>query len=181
MLEAKELKLSFGTSNEALNFKLLPNSVTWLRGRNGAGKSTLLLTLMGFQSPGSGGIFWQGGKDAFAYVPQKPDFRFSLSVARVLELAQVDLNSEIAQSLGMSALLETAVTELSGGEAQRVLLAIALSKKCEYLLLDEPFASQDMGSISKIKDLIAKQRASGRAVLIASHIEITADQIIELN
>lgn len=181
MLEVKDLKLSYGSNNKTLTFKLSPGSVTWLKGRNGAGKSTLMLTLMGFQNASSGGIFWQGDETAFAYAPQKPDFRFGLSVARVLELAQVNSASDTALTLGMSEILDRPVTELSGGEAQRLSLAVAFNKNAELLLLDEPFASQDVESISKIKELIAKKRTAGCAVLIASHIEIPSDQIIELN
>lgn len=180
MLEVVDLKLKFGSSTSALNFELAPGTVTWLRGKNGAGKSTLLLTLLGFEEAMEGKIIWQGDIQSFAYAQQKPDFAFGLSVSRVLELAGIDSGGEIATALGMQALLETPVTQLSGGEGQRVLLTIALSKNARYLLLDEPFASQDVHYIDQIKEIIAKQRAAGKSILITSHIEVEADQIVEL-
>lgn len=180
MLEVVDLQLKFGSAIGALNFKLAPGTVNWLRGKNGAGKSTLLLTLLGFEEAMAGKIIWQGDRQSFAYAQQKPDFAFGLSVSRVLELAGVDNSGEIATALGMQTLLETPVTQLSGGEGQRVLLTIALNKDAQYLLLDEPFASQDVHYIAQIKELIAKQRTAGKSILIASHIEIEADQIVEL-
>ncbi len=97
-----------------------------------------------------------------------------------MELARVDCKGDIATRLGMSSLLKTSVTKLSGGEAQRVLLAIAFSKSAKYLLLDEPFASQDVQFIEQIKLIMKEQLKLGKTILVASHIAVEADQIIEL-
>lgn len=180
MITVKDLHLKYGASAKALNFKLNPGTVTWLIGKNGAGKSTLLLTLMGFQAAISGEISNPKGSDSFAYAPQKPEFNFGLTVRRVLELAHVSSDSPYVTKLGLEDVLDTAVTRLSGGEAQRVNLAIAISKQADYLLLDEPFASQDEGSINRIKKIIQEKRQAGSAILIASHIEVVADEVIEL-
>lgn len=180
MLEVVDLQLKYGSSTGAINFEVAPGTITWLRGKNGVGKSTLLLIILGFEAAKAGKITWQGDTQAFAYAQQKPDFAFGLSVQRVLELAGVDSDSEIAAELGMQPLLQTPVTQLSGGEGQRVLLTIAFSKDAQYLMLDEPFASQDVQFIAKIKGLIAQQRAAGKSILIASHIEVEADQVVEL-
>lgn len=180
MLEVIDLELRYGSNSKGLNFKLEPGTLSWLRGKNGAGKSTLLLTLMGFEDAKTGKVIWQGRSNAFAYAQQKPDFAFALTVQRVLQLAEVDLESELITRLGLKPLLDSSVTSLSGGEAQRVLLAIAFNSSAPYLLLDEPFASQDVEYIAVIKELLAQQKLEGRAILIASHIAIDADQIIEL-
>jgi ABC-type Mn2+/Zn2+ transport system ATPase subunit len=190
MLEAKKLQLKFGATTQSLDFDLIPGSTTWLKGKNGAGKTTLLLTLLGFVPSASGEVVCEGKSinprnpsatsQFFAYLPQKPDFNFGLSVARIIELAQVDSLNSICQTLGIDQLLTQDVTKLSGGEAQRVLLSIILSSKAKYVLLDEPFASQDVESIGRIKELIKRQASSGRAFLIASHISIAADQELVL-
>lgn len=190
MLETKQLQLKFGATTSNLNLTLKPRTITWLRGKNGAGKSTLLHTLMGFTPAKSGSVICNdvtvNSKNPaataafFAYAQQKPDFAFGLSVARVLELGKVDLSGSISQSLGLQKIADQEVTKLSGGEAQRVLLALALSSNAPYVLLDEPFASQDADSIRKIKELFEQQRQAGRCFLIASHIQVEADQELVL-
>ena len=180
MLEVIDLELKYGSYSKSLNFKLEPGTLSWLRGKNGAGKSTLLLTLMGFEDARLGKVIWYGQSNSFAYAQQKPDFAFALSVQRVLQLAGVDRDSELIKKLGLQQLLDSSVTSLSGGEAQRILLAIAFNSSAPYLLLDEPFASQDVEYVAVIKELLTEQKQKGRAVLIASHIAIEADQIIEL-
>ncbi len=190
MLETKQLQLKCGATTSDLNLTLKPKTITWLRGKNGAGKSTLLHTLMGFTPAKSGSVVCDGvtvnSKNPaataafFAYAQQKPDFAFGLSVARVLELAKLDLSGSISQSLGLQKIADQEVTKLSGGEAQRALLALALSNNAPYVLLDEPFASQDADSIRKIKELIEQQRQAGKSFLIASHIQVEADQELVL-
>ncbi len=180
MLEVVDLQLKYGSNIGALNFKLASGTLTWLKGANGAGKSTLLLTLMGFETAREGRIIWDGDTQSFAYAQQKPDFAFGLTVERVLELARVDCKGDVASRLGMGSLLKTSVTKLSGGEAQRVLLTIAFSNSAKYLLLDEPFASQDVQFIEQIKLIIKEQLEIGKAILVASHIAVEADQVIEL-
>lgn len=180
MLEVFDLQLKYGSSNGALNFKLEPGTLTWLKAPNGAGKSTLLLTLMGFEAARQGRIIWEGDAQVFSYAQQKPDFAFGLTVERVLELAQVDVQSDIAARLGMKSLLKTSVSKLSGGEAQRVLLTIAFTKDAKYLLLDEPFASQDVQFIEQIKIIIKDQLKKDKAIMVASHIAVEADQVVEL-
>lgn len=180
MINVKDLRLKYGANTKALNFNLDAGTITWLKGKNGAGKSTLLLTLMGFETAISGQITNPKGVNTFSYAPQKPDFNFGLSVRRVLELAQVARDSKYVTELGLEDVLDTAVTKLSGGETQRVNLAIAFNKSADYLLLDEPFASQDESSIARIKKMIQEKRSAGSAILIASHIEVAADQVLEL-
>lgn len=180
MLKASDLLLNFGSNVNPLNFTLNPGTITWFAGKNGSGKSTLLLTLMGFQPLRTGKILYTETNNLFAYTPQKSDFAFGLTTQRVLELAKVDITGSVAEMLGIRRFMSTKVTELSGGEAQRILLGITFNKDAKYIFLDEPFASQDRDSIARIKELITEQRAQGKIIVITSHIELDADQIIEL-
>lgn len=185
MLKVKDLQLKYGAT-DPLRFELAPGNLYWLKGQNGAGKSTLLLTMMGFIPAKSGVVLCEekpvGGETFkyFAYLPQKASFNFGLTVQRVLELAEVSPESPIARKLGIVKILNSDVTKLSGGEAQRVLLNIALSRDAKYLLLDEPFASQDSAYIVIIKELLEQELTKGKSILIASHIEVAAKEIIEL-
>ena len=190
MLEVKALRLNRGSYNADLDFALKTGTITWLRGGNGVGKTTLLLTLMGFEAPRSGQILCNGVKvdyknprdtaPHFSYAPQKPSFQFGMSVGRVCEVVELDLQSSKAELLGIYDFADRDTSELSGGEAQRLLLAIALNKETDFLFLDEPLASQDAGYIEVIKGLLNEEKKRGRALLISSHITINADSRIDL-
>jgi ABC-type Mn2+/Zn2+ transport system ATPase subunit len=179
MLKVKDLVLQFGSHTKPLNFEVKPGTTLWLRGENGAGKSTLLLTIAGIIKAKSGSV--ESPHSAFSHAPQKPSFTFGLGTKRVLELAGIDSTSPLITKLGIDSFLNTPVSELSGGEAQRVQIAIALGQKSNYVILDEPFASQDLESIERIKKLIEEAKTEGKTFIVASHIALDANQVIDLN
>ena len=179
MLKATNLVLRFGSYSKPINFEVKPGTTLWLRGENGAGKSTLLLTVAGIIKPKSGSV--EAVQNTFSYAPQKPTFVFGIQTKRVLELAGVDAANPLIAKLGIESFLNTPVTELSGGEAQRVHVAIALNQDASYVLLDEPFASQDSDSIQRIKREIAEAKTQGKIIIIASHIQIEAEETIALD
>lgn len=190
MLEVSGLTLARGSYQEELNFNLNHSAIVWLRGNNGAGKTTLLLTLMGFEPPRSGQIFCNNLRvdsrkprktaQNFSYLPQKPSFQFSMKVKRVCEVVELNLANPYAVTLGIPHLIDRDTAELSGGESQRLMLAIALNKKSDFRFLDEPLASQDDAYMEVIKELFNEEKKRGRALLISSHIAINADSIIDL-
>ena len=179
MLKVKDLVLQFGSYSQPINLEVKPGTTLWLRGENGAGKSTLLLTIAGIIRPKSGSI--ELSQDDFSYAPQKPTFAFGLQTKRVLELAGIDAANPLIAKLGIESFVSTPVTELSGGEAQRVHIAIALNQNAKVVLLDEPFASQDLDSIQRIKDQIVQAKAKGKSFIIASHIDMEAEQTMVLS
>lgn len=180
MLKVRDLQLQFGSNKSALNFEIKPGTTTWLRGDNGAGKSTLLLTILGFVEATGGEIEFDQSADSFAYAPQKSAFAFGISTERVLELAKVDTSGTLIEKLGIHTFLGTSITELSGGEVQRVQIAIALSQNANHVFLDEPFSSQDSQSIERIKEAMHSYLKLEKALIVASHLEIEADQILSL-
>ena len=179
MIKVKDLVLQFGSQTEPLSFEVKPGTTLWLRGENGAGKSTLLLTIAGIVKAKSGLV--ESSHIAFSYAPQKPTFTFGLEAKRVLELAGVDSSSSLIAKLGIESFLNTLVTELSGGEAQRVQIAIALGQRSNCVILDEPFASQDLESIGRIKKLIEEAKVEGKSFIVASHVALDANQVIDLS
>lgn len=178
MLIVKDLVLQYGSHTIRLNFEVKPGTTLWLCGQNGAGKSTLLLTIAGIIKAKNGLV--ESSHNTFSYAPQKPTFAFGLAAKRVLELAGIDSTNPLIANLGIESFLNTPVTDLSGGEAQRVQIAIALGQRSNYVILDEPFASQDLESIERIKKLIEEAKTEGKTFIVASHIAIDADQKIEL-
>jgi zinc transport system ATP-binding protein len=174
-----------------VNASLLRHRITALIGLNGAGKSTLLRALV-HEIPYTGEICFRCGHDHsrpnpahVGYVPQKLRLESTLPLT-VLDLFGLALqrrpiflgfgNSTRSRTLrqlhevGAAHLLERPVEKLSGGELQRVLLALALEPKPELLLLDEPAAGIDFQEVGKFHDLIVElNQRTGVTILLVSH------------
>jgi ABC-type Mn2+/Zn2+ transport system ATPase subunit len=107
----------------------------------------------------------------------------------ILRLGNDDISQErfnyLVEKLGATEYLNQRVTTLSGGQSQRIEIARALMRELPIVLLDEPFASQDLKSISAITELLQEERASGRTIILVAHArreELSwCDQVIELN
>ncbi|MFO0850896.1 MAG: metal ABC transporter ATP-binding protein [Gemmataceae bacterium] len=165
--------------------------VTALIGLNGSGKSTLLRALVG-EFPVRGRLIYRCGHDHsrprpeyVGYVPQRLtiDPRLPITVRDLLGLALnrrpifFGLGRAISPRLkamlgrvGVIDLLDVPVDGLSGGQLQRVLLALALEPEPELLLLDEPAAGIDFKTQQSFYELIADlNRTTGVTVLLVSH------------
>ena len=173
-------------------------TVTAIIGPNGCGKSTLLLAMAGDLPIASGEILLNKNEVSQfsalelaklrSVVLQQPLFNLAFTVREVLEMARLagsTLASEnqALSDLDISDLAERKVTELSGGEKQRVAIALALSIDAPILLLDEPFAAQDVESTERVIKLLQKSAKSGKTVIFVAHLpesELSwCDQIIK--
>ncbi len=160
-----------------------------LIGPNGAGKTTLVRSVLGLIKIDEGTIERRPGL-RIGYMPQKLhlDASLPLTVARFLTLGgtpKVDI-PEILTLTGISKLQQTPMQSLSGGETQRVLLARALLRDPQLLVLDEPVQGVDVTGQSALYALIneiRKQRQCG--VLLVSHdlhlVMATTDTVVCLN
>lgn len=166
--------------------------ITALIGLNGSGKTTLLRAVLK-EIPYSGRIRFTCGHDHnqpmpqhVGYVPQKLniDARLPLTVRDLLGLAlqrrplflgisrrSARLMETLLERVKMPlSLLDQPVEKLSGGEMQRVLMALALEPEPELLLLDEPAAGIDFKMEKKFYDLIAElNERTGVTILLVSH------------
>ena len=173
-------------------------TVTAIIGPNGCGKSTLLLAMAGDLPIASGEILINGSDlSKFAalelakirsVVLQQPIYNLAFTVREVMQMARLagsTLTSEnqALSDLDISDLAERKVTELSGGEKQRVAIALALSIDTPILLLDEPFAAQDVESTERVIKLLQKAAKSGKTVILVAHLPESdlswCDQIIK--
>lgn len=143
---------------EDISFEMRAGAHYGLAGANGSGKSSLLQSVAGLLTPSSGNIFFEGEKVLGAdeqlipghrniiYLSQQYELRSHYKVYELLEMAAI-LNGpelvDIAALCRISDLLQRNTAHLSGGEKQRVAMAIALIKKPALLLLDEPFSNAD--------------------------------------
>jgi zinc transport system ATP-binding protein len=166
--------------------------ITALIGLNGSGKTTLLRALVK-EIPYTGRIAFHCGHDHshpapehVGYVPQKlrVEANLPLTVCDLLGLAVLrrplflGVGRKLRQRLGRmlervwldETFLDRPVEKLSGGELQRVLLALALEPRPELLLLDEPAAGIDFQHVERFYDLLARlNRETGVTILLVSH------------
>jgi zinc transport system ATP-binding protein len=167
------------------------HQITALIGLNGSGKSTLLRALVK-EIPYRGTIAFHCGHDHtrptpehVGYVPQKLRIEANLPLT-VYDLFGISLQRrplflgvsasvrermyEMLERVGALKLLHRPVEKISGGELQRVLLALALNPKPELLLLDEPAAGIDFQDQQAFYELIGElNRETGMSVILVSH------------
>lgn len=157
-----------------VSFSLFRNQITTLIGPNGAGKSTLVKTVVGLTSPSLGHVKRQP-QLKIGYVPQqlKLNANLPLKVDRFLALTVGTTSASIADALAMvgtSSLLHANMHTLSGGEMQRILLANAVLKKPDLLVLDEPVQGVDVSGQLALYDLIATLKDTLQCgILMVSH------------
>jgi ABC-2 type transport system ATP-binding protein len=145
-------------------------------GPNGAGKTTLLSLLAGVQSPSEGTVTSAGG--AVGWAPQQPALYSKLSVAENLRLLArlervPDPDAAVARMLEQTGLAERAgerVQRLSGGNRQRVNVALSLLADPPAILLDEPSSALDPGQRGRLWEFVGERAAAGTCVVFSTHI-----------
>ncbi|TGN38915.1 zinc ABC transporter ATP-binding protein ZnuC [Marinobacter confluentis] len=158
-------------------------------GPNGAGKTTLIKAILGLQKATRGSIVLKPGL-TLGYVPQYLSLEptLPLSVRRFMLLSGQKLTAcrEALAKTGVAHLLDASVHHLSGGEKQRLLLARALARKPDLLVLDEPAQGVDINGQAALYDLIRNLRDElNCGVLMVSHdlhlVMAATDKVICLN
>ncbi len=168
--------------------------ITALVGPNGAGKSTLLEVLAFLLPPGAGRLVFDGtpvsaiSAQACAkrvgLVSQNPylldrsvaaNVRLGLSLRGVSGHAAAARVDEALARLGLAALADRHVRQLSGGEAQKVAIARMVALRPDVLLLDEPFSYLDTAATAELAALIAEPaRLGARKIVFTTHDELLA-------
>ena len=164
--------------------------IVTLIGPNGAGKTTLVKVVLGLLKPTSGHVERRSNL-RIGYVPQQfsIDPLIPLTVYRLMTLSVKANRSQVSEALastGVTHLIDNSVATLSGGEQQRVLLARALLRKPDLLILDEPVQGVDFSGQVAIYQLIGEIRSTlNCGILMISHdlhiVMAESDRIICLN
>ena len=191
-LAARRLTKRYGTraALSEVSFELVAGELVAIIGPNGAGKTTLLSILAGIQAPSSGEVSRPARE--IGWVPQQPAVYSKLSVAENLRLFArlekvADPEQAVATMLAETALQERADDELgqlSGGNRQRVNIAIGLLSAPVVLLLDEPSSSLDPVQRERLWSFIGGLAGRGTTVVYSTHnvaeAERYADRVLVL-
>ena len=162
------------TALEHVGLQMQAGDFLTVIGPNGAGKTTLLRVLLGLEKA-TGGTVERSPDIRIGYVPQRLPLNPNLpmTVMRFLNMGGAALPEAIAQvsaEVHVESILQHQVAALSGGEMQRVLLARALLRQPQLLVLDEPAQNLDMaGQMEFYRLLDAYHARSGCAVVMVSH------------
>lgn len=191
LVELKRLTVSFDDRPvvDHVDLRVQRGDIITIIGPNGAGKTTLIKAVLGLQPVSSGSLTMTPGL-TIGYVPQHLTLETTLpiSVKRFMLLSGRSL-PECAEALaktGVEHLLNASVHHLSGGEKQRLLLARALARRPDLLVLDEPAQGVDINGQAALYDLIRSLRDGlNCGVIMISHdlhlVMAATDKVICLN
>jgi ABC-2 type transport system ATP-binding protein len=185
VLSATDLSRAFGARAAVshVSFSLAAGERVAVVGPNGAGKTTLLSMLAGALEPTSGSVARLTGR-ATGWVPQQPALYRRLTVLENLRLfARLerlgDVDGAVARMLEVTGLAPRSnelVARLSGGNVQRVNIAIGLLADPSVLLLDEPSSSLDPRQRQRLWEFVAGLATGGTAVLYSTHHVLEAER-----
>ena len=196
LIEARGVEVAFSgnTVLSGANVSVRAGEVVTLIGPNGAGKTTLVRVMLGLLHPTTGMVTRKKGL-TIGYMPQRLsiDPALPITVKRFMELGtpQGLRNArsacvQVLESVGAAHVIDQAMQGISGGEMQRVLLARAMLRKPDLLVLDEPVQGVDLTGQAELYRLVQDIREQQNVgVLMVSHdlhvVMAQTDHVICLN
>lgn len=199
MIEARNLDVRRGGRIvvEASSCAILPGKLTAICGPNGAGKSTLLAALAGLIHPVGGEIDFEGRPlpsipsreraRGIGFLPQQAEAAWDVSVRTLVELGRLPWRAvpgrpartnnkadheaveKAIADMGLGDLVDRPLSQLSGGERARAMMARVLAGQPRYIFADEPFASLDIGHARDLVALLRHQATHGRGLAVVMH------------
>ena len=199
MIEIKDLHKKFGKNQvlKGVDLDISEKGIFAILGPNGSGKTTLIKAILGMVIPDQGNILINGenvkGKwkyrNGIDYLPQIARFPENLFVKELFEMVQ-DLrsskgdNQELIELFELQPFLDKRLGHLSGGTRQKVNLIQSMMFDSPIIIMDEPTSGLDPVAMLHLKDLIRKEKAKGKTILITTHImsfvEDIADDVVFL-
>ena len=187
-LAAQDLSVRLGGANvlRGVSATFEPGTITAICGPNGAGKSTLLAALAGLAEPAEGAALL-GGEAVLAldpgerarqigYLPQGGEVAWDVSVQSLVSLGRLPHRDEgreavtsALEACGLSDLAARPVSQLSGGERARALLARVLAGEPGWILADEPLAALDIGHQLALLARLRAAAGTGAGVVLVLH------------
>lgn len=198
IIEADDLSFAYETMPviSHASFKINENEFIGMIGPNGGGKTTLLKLILRFVLPTTGKITVGTKSHQIAYVPQSTKFdkEFPISVIEVVLsgllyrlpwygfFKKIDQEKarEALEKVGLSQFANHSFGQLSGGQAQRVLIARAIVAEPRLLLLDEPTASVDSKAEADIYAILKKMQGSMTILMVTHDLNTAINQVDRL-
>jgi len=192
LIKMERIAVKYGYIEALRDLNLVVNEGEYIGivGPNGGGKSTLLKTILGLVKAYAGSVTFKGttlrkSNLRMGYVPQITEINriFPITVKEVVLTSKIPLEKswfhkysekdlsevdEILKKVGINDISERQISDLSGGEFQKMLIARALALEPNVLLLDEPTAMIDVKSQKQIYTLI-KKLSKERTVILVTH------------
>jgi ABC-2 type transport system ATP-binding protein len=179
---------------DGISFTVDPGQVLALLGPNGAGKTTTVETLEGLLRPDAGSVRVLGldphadHERLMPHLGAMPQDGGVYPGARPIEMLRLvasfhaapDDPAELLDRVGLSHRARATWRTLSGGEQQRLSLALALVGRPEVVLLDEPTAGIDPTGRQLVRQLVADLKTAGAAVIVTTHDLEEAEKIADL-
>jgi Cu-processing system ATP-binding protein len=192
MIEFKNLHKSFGklvVLND-LNLNINEGGIFAILGPNGSGKTTLIKCLLGMVIPNKGEISihnksvlkkWEY-RNNLNYLPQIANFPPNLTVQELIEMVKnlrpkPSSENELIKLFGLTDSLQKKLGNLSGGTKQKVNLVLTFMFDSDLIILDEPTNGLDPIALIHLKELILKEKAKGKTILITTHIMSFVDEM----
>jgi ABC-2 type transport system ATP-binding protein len=163
------------TALREVDLTVEPGELVAVIGPNGAGKTTLLSILAGITEPDAGDVSLPRG--GVGWVPQQPALYRRLTVEENLRLfarleGHEDVDRSVREMLALTGLAERQgdqVATLSGGNQQRINIALGLLSKPVVLLLDEPSVGLDPRQRARLWDFVSELAGAGTSVIFSTH------------
>lgn len=197
MITFHDVRKNFGKLEvlKKVNLQINQGGIFAILGPNGSGKTTLIKSMLGMVIPQSGSIKideekvlkqWKYRKN-IDYLPQIANFPSNLKVIELINMIKDIRNGscrelELIQLFRITPFLDKKMGHLSGGTKQRVNLVLAFMFDSPLIILDEPTSGLDPVALITLKELIIKEKAAGKTIIITSHImsfvEELADEVV---
>ncbi|WP_165217196.1 ABC transporter ATP-binding protein [Schaalia sp. ZJ1691] len=192
-IDVKDAEKSFGTVHavRSLSLTIPQGQIVALLGHNGAGKTTLIDMILGLTTPtrGTTHLFGMPPREALrrslvGAVHQTGGLMNDYTVAQMIHLFAATHHdhlpiADVLAETRLTGLAKRRISKLSGGELQRVRLALALLPNPPLLILDEPTAGMDASARRNFWELMGLQAAHGRTILFATHYLAEAQDFAE--
>ena len=181
-----------------ISFEVADGELVGLIGLNGAGKSTTINEIMGLLTPYEGSISVDGltlaqnqseYRKKIGFIPETPSLYEELTLKEHIETVAMayDIDEKLAmerannflERFRLSDKLEWFPINFSKGMKQKVMIICAFIVDPSLFIVDEPFLGLDPLAIADLTDLLAKERANGKSVLMSTHVLDSADKMCD--
>lgn len=195
ILELKNINFSYDKRKilNDISFEINKSEILTILGPNGAGKSTLLKVIVTLLKQDSGEVYIDSKRNTdldfsqraqkIGYVSQSIDLKYAYTVFDFILMGRasyistfrqpkeidIEISNEAIKKMGLEDLKYKKITEISGGERQKAMIAKALAQKPDILIFDEPTSALDISNQNIVLKLIRSLKLEGFTIIFTTH------------